>query len=430
MRCRRAAVPETDRRRTVSTRGRIVIVSPWSRLWSVAPGAGVSDESHLLPALTDHGYEVHMLVPRAADGIRPAPGLAVHHFLDVLALPAWLPSPLRRPWLLPAFWTVAAAAAVRLARRLRPRLVLGFSHYGAYPAYRAARTAGAASVLKLFGVMDAMRLEWSLPRYLYHNLEAVLAFKVPVTHFVLLNDGTLGERVARRWGVAPERITWLPNGVDKDWAELDLDRDGVRRELGAGADTLVLLSLTRLVASKRIDRGIEAVAAAARATSVPLQLWVAGDGPLRGALERRAKSRGIDCRFLGGVPRPRVPHLLAAADALLATSSLTNMSIPTCEAMVVGTPVIGLDVAGTSEVVRHLENGLLVPETDGSALAAAVVWLAAEPELRRRLGSAARIFAAQNFMGWPERIAAEIAVLDRLARSGTAPAPHVPEPVA
>ncbi len=395
-------------------RGPILVVSPWSSLWSLAPGAGVSDETHMLAGLVAHGYAVHMLVPRAASLMPPGPGLSIHTFPNVLAAPTWLPAPVRRGWLLPAFWQVAGAAATRLARQIRPRLVLGFSHYGARPAARAAAAVGAPSVLKLFGVMHAMRLEWSLPRYLYHNLEGVLAFKQPLAHFLILNDGTRGNRVAERWGVAPDRMTWLPNGVNKEWADLNFDSLAVRLEQGADPAACIFLALARLVDTKRIDRIIDAVAQAGNQARTPLVLWIAGDGPLRGALERRCRKARIAHRFLGSVPHVQVPRLLAAADALVATSTLTNMSIPTCEAMVVGTPVIALDVGGTSEVVQDMQTGLLVREGDATGLARAIARLADDTTLRRALGSQARAFAARHFMSWEDRVAAEIAVLDRL----------------
>lgn len=402
-------------------RGPILVVSPWSSLWSLAPGAGVSDEAHMLAGLVEHGYDVHMLVPRTAAPMPATHGIAVHTFTNVLALPAWLPAPLQRLWLLPAFWHVAGKAAVHWARQLQPCLVLGFSHYGAHPAARAAAAVGVPSVLKLFGVMHAGRLEWALPRYLYHSLEGVLAFREPLTHFVILNDGTRGDRVARRWGVPPERITWLPNGVDTEWATLECERERVRGELGADAGTCVLLSLSRLVESKRVDRIIDAVAAAAPRTRTALLLCIAGDGPLRRRLERLCRRHGIAHRFLGSVQRAAVPHLLAASDALVATSSLTNMSIPTCEAMVVGTPVIALDVAGTSEVVQDMRTGLLVREDDADGLAAAIARLADDAALRQRLGQEGRAFAARHFMSWKERVAAEIVVLDRLIAKRPAP---------
>jgi glycosyltransferase involved in cell wall biosynthesis len=394
----------------------------------MAPGAGVSDESHMLRGLVARGYDVHMLVPRGPGLVQAQPGLHVHAFADVLRVPGWLPAPVRRLWMLPVFWGVAAGEAARLARRLRPVLVMGFSHYGAWPAYRAGRAAGAPSVLKLFGVMHAMRLDWPLPRYLYHAAEGVLAFKIPLSHFLILNDGTRGDAVARRWGVPPERITYLPNGIDTEWAGVDLDRDGVRGAHGAGPEHVVVLSLSRLVLSKRVDRIVDAVAEARRRSraqgGTDVVLWIAGDGPLRAGLEARCRERDVPARFLGTVPHERVPHVLAAADLLVSTSTLTNMSIPTCEAMVVGTPVVALDVGGTAEVVRHEETGLLVGEDDSEALAAALLRLVADAELRRRLGRAARDFAARHFMSWDERVAAEVALVDRLAlrTPGTSPA--------
>ena len=398
----------------VEQRPRILVVSPWSSLWSMAPGAGVSDESQMLSRFMRHGFDMHMLVPRARDLMASQPGLAVHTMPNVLRLPGGLPAPAQRLWLLPAFWSVAATVATRLARRLRPTLVMGFSHYGAWPAYRAARAAGVPSVLKLFGVMHAMRLEWPLPRYLYHAAEGVLAFKVPLTHFIILNDGTRGDAVARRWGVPPARLTFLPNGIDTEWGRLDLDRDGVRRAEGVAPDAVVVLSLSRLVLSKRVDRLVEAMPEVARRSRAGVRLWIAGDGPQRGALEARCRALGVQARFLGTLPHARVPYVLAAADVLVSTSTLTNMSIPTCEAMVVGTPVVALDVGGTSEVVRDGETGFLLPENDPAALVAALTRLCDDAELRRRLGRGAREFAARHFMNWDERVAAEIAVVDRL----------------
>src|SRR5262249_26239998 len=154
---------------------------------------------------------------------------------------------------------------------------------------------------KLFGVMHAMRLDWPLPRYLYHSAEGVLAFKVPVDHFLILNDGTCGDAVAKKWGVAPERITYLPNGIDVEWAARDWQRDATRRSSRTRSDTVVFLSLSRLVLSKRVDRIVNAMPGAARRSRSSVELWIAGDGPLRGRLERRCRELGVQARFLGTV---------------------------------------------------------------------------------------------------------------------------------
>src|SRR5690606_13721992 len=60
------------------------------------------------------------------------------------------------------------------------------------------------------------------------------------------------------------------------------------------------------------------------------------------------------------------------------------------EAMILGTPPIVTDCGGSPELVVHEESGLVVPVRDSAALAAAIERLYRDPELRERLGAAAR----------------------------------------
>jgi glycosyltransferase involved in cell wall biosynthesis len=210
---------------------------------------------------------------------------------------------------------------------------------------------------------------------------------------------------------------------------MPLAGEEIRRQHGVADDTVVILSLSRLVLSKRVDRIIDAMQVARQKSSKRMVLWVVGDGPLRQSLATRARQAGIECEFLGTVSRDEIPHLLDAADVLVSTSILTNMSIPTCEAMVVGTPVIGLDVGGTSEVVRDDETGLLVPEDNPAALAEAIVRICEDSDLRNRLGATARDFAARTFMNWDQRVGAEIETVDRLVQEAqSSRGPHRRDP--
>jgi glycosyltransferase involved in cell wall biosynthesis len=120
-------------------------------------------------------------------------------------------------------------------------------------------------------------------------------------------------------------------------------------------------------------------------------LTVAGDGPDRGALERRASELGLveRVRFLGPLPREGVLRLFGAADASLLPSAWENFPHTVVEALAVGTPVIASAVGGVPEVVRDGENGLLVPPGNPDALAAAIRRFFAGDELRRTLADAA-----------------------------------------
>ncbi len=126
-----------------------------------------------------------------------------------------------------------------------------------------------------------------------------------------------------------------------------------------------------------------------------VHLDVAGDGPLRGELEVRARDLGIAdrVRFLGW--RDDVPALLARADFLVCPSLHEPLGNVVIEAWSAGLPVIATASDGPAALIEDEDNGLLVPlpgQPGGgpAALAAAIERLSRSPELRRQLGQGGR----------------------------------------
>jgi glycosyltransferase involved in cell wall biosynthesis len=188
--------------------------------------------------------------------------------------------------------------------------------------------------------------------------------------------------VALRWGLDPERVSVLPNPAP-DVPAMPA-RDELRGELGVSGAVLVFAG--RLGPQKALGVALDALAGLDDVTFV-----VAGDGPERAALERRAAELGLDSRvrFLGSVPRERVLRLFRAADASVLPSAWENFPHTVVEALAVGCPVIATAVGGVPEVVRDGENGLLVPPRDPAALRAAITRFVHDDELRVRLSAAA-----------------------------------------
>ncbi len=186
-------------------------------------------------------------------------------------------------------------------------------------------------------------------------------------------------RIASGWrGIGAERIRVLPNPVA---VPAPADRDELRRRHGFTGPTLVAAG--RLVPQKALGTAFEALA---RCEGVELVL--AGDGPERARLEELA--RGLPVRFLGAVPRETVFELLAAADAVLLSSSWENFPHAVVEGLAAGSPVIATDAGGVAEVVVDGVNGLLVPAVDGAALGEAIRRFLDDDDLRERLRAAAR----------------------------------------
>jgi glycosyltransferase involved in cell wall biosynthesis len=125
---------------------------------------------------------------------------------------------------------------------------------------------------------------------------------------------------------------------------------------------------------------------------VPVELTLAGDGPERARLERRAAQLGIQHRvtFAGAVANDRVADLYAAADVFCTSSFAEGLPTVLMEAMAMGLPVVATRINGIPELVEDGVTGLLVSPARADALAAALERLATHPEERQRMGHAGR----------------------------------------
>jgi glycosyltransferase involved in cell wall biosynthesis len=180
-------------------------------------------------------------------------------------------------------------------------------------------------------------------------------------------------------------------------------REAARTALGLDAGRVVVLFLGQLEERKR---PLDAVAAAERAAAAgaPLVLLVAGEGPLSGAVARRA---GPAVRPLGF--RSDSGALLAAADLLVLPSEREGLPLSVLEAMAHGRPVVVSDGPGNPDAAG--EAGIVVPVGDVDALAAALARLAGDRAERARLGALGRRRVLREFS--PERY---LAVMDELFR--------------
>src|SRR5262249_12047622 len=190
------------------------------------------------------------------------------------------------------------------------------------------------------------------------------------------------------WGVAPARVSVLPNPAPS-LADLP-EREELQRRFGLNGATIAFAG--RLTAQKSFGRALEAVAGAD-----DVQLVIAAQGPDRASLETRAHELGLDgrVRFLGPLARERVVELFRAADATILSSSWENFPHTVVEALAVGTPVLAMEAGGVGEVVRDGVNGLLVPAGDTDALGDAVRRYFADADLRGRLRAAAASSVAE-----------------------------------
>lgn len=205
------------------------------------------------------------------------------------------------------------------------------------------------------------------------------------------------ERYVRVGAVPAKKIRFIPNGVDTARFRPDPEvRQALRQELGAG-NAFVWLAVGRFDPPKDYSNLLQAFAQVVRERPEAL-LLIAGDGPLRPAMEELARKLDLNekVRFLG--IRWDVPALMNAADAYVMSSAWEGMPMVLLEAGASGLPIVATDVGGNREVVLDGKTGFLVSPKDPKALAQAMLRLMnLAPEVRKQMGEAARQYIEANY---------------------------------
>ncbi|CBJ29248.1 Glycosyltransferase, family GT4 [Ectocarpus siliculosus] len=133
-----------------------------------------------------------------------------------------------------------------------------------------------------------------------------------------------------------------------------------------------------------------------------------GKGPILRQMEKLALDLRTGVRFTGALSIDKVPCEVQLATALVLPSMCPEtFGMVGPEAMLLGVPLVTFGFGGSGELVRHMENGLLVAEPTPRALADALELLARDTALRDRLGAAARLDALRA-LSIPEMVACHV----------------------
>ena len=212
----------------------------------------------------------------------------------------------------------------------------------------------------------------------------------------------------------PERsIHTVLNGIDPSRWDPSVDGSELRRELGIPSDVLVLASVSRLFSWKGQRELIRALALV-RAQLKAVHLLIVGadsleaqGGSFTDELKTLAHSLGVAEAVTFTGPRSDVPRVMAACDIFTMPSFEEPFGLVFLEAMAMKRPVVAIDNGGTPEVIEHDRTGLLSAPWDVPALAANILTLANDPQLRARFGDNGRSRVLSHFSA--QRMARDVA---------------------
>ncbi len=209
----------------------------------------------------------------------------------------------------------------------------------------------------------------------------------------------LGDAACERIAVAYPRfdVSGIPAGDEGE------PRDALCQRLGLPGDRLLVVVSAQFIERKGCWTFLEAAARLAPRDPRLFFVWLGTEELPAATAERIARSpaapsfRYIPARLSGATRRAFLGTVAKLADIFVLPSLIEGLPLALGEAMALGKPVVASRINAIPEAVRHEVNGLLVGPLDAAALADAIGRLAASPELRRRLGDAARATLETEF---------------------------------
>jgi glycosyltransferase involved in cell wall biosynthesis len=219
----------------------------------------------------------------------------------------------------------------------------------------------------------------------------------PLADRVTVNSQAVAEAALHERNLEEAKVTLIPNGVDvRTLDPARFPRDEIRRDWGLTPEERAVGAVGHLSPVKGHADLLDA-AARLSARHPRTRVFLIGDGPLRPALEARARRLGIGDRVTITGVREDVARCVAMLDVVALPSHSEGMSNALLEAMALARPVVATRVGGNPELVEDGVSGRLVPPAASEPLAQAVGELLSDPETAQRLGGEARRQVADRF---------------------------------
>lgn len=206
---------------------------------------------------------------------------------------------------------------------------------------------------------------------------------------------SLMEYMVHRAHVPRSKLHLVPNGVDTEQLG-SRPRGELRPRLGLPSQALILGTVARLDPIKNLTSVLGPLRQLV-SSGIDAYYVVAGEGPERDAIERRAEAAGMASRLrlLGSVDDTAA--LYPEFDVFVLPSFLEGTSLSLLEAMASRVPSIATRVGGNPAVLADGGAGVLIPPNDEEALTAALFAVLGSPAERERLGLAGRLRVEQQY---------------------------------
>lgn len=235
------------------------------------------------------------------------------------------------------------------------------------------------------------------PAWKNKTLTAVERVLSRATDCIITVSGALREEIAGVGGIHRDKIKVIRNGITLDHLQAFASRDKWREKWNLPRNYTVIGTVARMAPQKGLHTMVSAAEQLVCKDGYNVHFLMAGDGPLKGELERMVQAAKLDHRFTFTGMVTDIATVYAALDIFVLPSLTEGLPLSLLEAMACGLPVTVTAVGGIPEIVRHEENGLLVNPGRPGELAGGIARLLEDPVFAGELGKRARQDVFRDF---------------------------------
>ena len=266
-------------------------------------------------------------------------------------------------------------------------------------------TSGAPFILKVLGLNKGVPILLTLQE---GDSESHLKFSnLGLTGFSWMMAVRLADKIqvisrflrdfSMRIGAPAEKIVIVPNGADLNIFNKDVAPEELRElkiKHGINDKQKVVITASRLVHKNAVDVLIKAIA------EIPdAHLFIAGAGPEEKTLKELASLLRLEKRihFMGNMSHGALSKYYNIAHVFARPSRSEGLGSAFLEAMGAGLPIIGTNIGGIPDFLKHNETGLFCEVDDPRDLAIKIKRFLHDPDFRKKIGQNAKKLVYENY---------------------------------
>lgn len=305
--------------------------------------------------------------------------------------------------------------SIILTAKYKPKIICGYEPRGIILGWVISRLFSVKFISRYQGTLLYPEMKNKYKAFLKFPCY-IISMILPSDLSIMENDGTRGKEVLLKLGVPENKIKFRIDGIYKNIFIPDYDREYLIKNYNLKKDTKIILTVSRLVLWKRVDRAIFAMKEISKKIPESV-LIIVGGGDQEENLKELSKNLELDNKIIitGPIKYDKIKYFINSCDVFFSLYDYSNLCNPVLEALKCGRCIISINDGSTKDILIHNYNSILIEKEDlENKLPVETIKILENDEARRKIMDNTKTFAEKKLLSWPERIDLEIAEINNL----------------